>query len=333
MWSFETPEALVLILVLPILIYLAHFRKNRGAKVIFSFRAYGAKGFNPQFGSGRLLRIAGLAFFWLGFAVLIVALAGPVRIEKRKVYLKPGLDIMFVLDESPSMLAQDFKPNHRFDAAKGVIRDFVGGRENDQIGLVVFSEEAVLLMPVTVDYSLLLSRLDTLEIKALSDGTAIGLGLSVAILHLNSATAAGKVIVLLTDGENNTGEVAPDAAARLARELGIRIYAIGIGQEGDVYMELKDPKTGKVIKGRYRGKFDEALLKEIAGLAGGRYFHASSPGTLTAIFEQIDAIEKTEKRVRVRVDKTSFHGELILAGIMLIVIDFLLRRGALGELM
>ncbi len=246
-------------------------------------------------------------------------------------YLNPGLDIAIVLDESPSMLAQDFKPNHRFDTAKEAIREFIQGRENDQIGLVSFSDEAIFRVPPTVDYRILLSRLDSLEIEGLGDGTAIGMGLSLGDLHLERSRAQGRVIILLTDGENNAGVITPEAASELAQNLEIRIYTIGIGREGEAYMEVRDPETGKIIKGKYKGKFDEALLKNIAKLSGGKYYHASSPGTLRANFEKIDSMEKSEKRVRVKVDKSEHYLDFIIVAIIMILLDFIVCKVLLRE--
>jgi Ca-activated chloride channel family protein len=330
-WSLESPLVLLLVFLTPLLIYKIHFSRNRGGKIRFSFRIYNAEGFDPGIGIGRVLLIVTRVLFWVGFIFLIVALAGPVRIKRQKVYLNPGLDIVIVLDESPSMLAQDFKPKHRFATAKEVIRKFIQGRENDQIGLVSFSDEAIFRVPPTVDYELLLSTLDSLEIVGFGDGTAIGMGLSLACLHLAKSGAQGRVIILLTDGENNAGEITPEVASDLAQKLKIRIYTIGIGKEGEVYMEVRDPETGQLIKGKYRGKFDEALLKKIAGLSGGRYYHASSPGTLIAIFDQIDSMEKTEKRARLKVSKTKHHLEFIFTALVLILVDFIIRKGFLRE--
>jgi Ca-activated chloride channel family protein len=214
-----------------------------------------------------------------------------------------------------------------------VIRQFVQGRENDQIGLVGFSEEAVLRAPATGDYPMLLETLSDVQVAGLGDGTAIGMGLSLASFHLQSSDAAGRIIILLTDGENNAGEIWPEKAAELASRLGIRIYSIGIGREGEAYMEVEDPETGKVVTGTYVGRFDEELLKDISGLSGGRYFQASSPGTLSAIFGQIDSLEKTEKRSRTEVETVPLHGGFLVMGLILILADFLIRKGWLREVM
>ena len=331
MISLETPAALLLFFTVPPLVYLLHFRRHRGGSLLFSYRVWRKNGFNPKITIGRLGFLLTRFIFWIGFIFLILAAADPVTVKRERVYLTRGIDIFIVLDESPSMLAQDMGSIHRFDAAKQVIRQFVQGRANDPIGLIGFSDEAVLRVPPTVDYDRLLDSLDFLEIAGLGDGTAIGMGVSLAGYHLSSSEAPGKVIILLTDGENNAGEVEPETASELARELGIRIYTIGMGKEGEAYMELKDPDTGKIIKGRYQGRFDERLLRLMADISGGRYYHAGSPSTLSAVFFQIDTIEKTEKRTRVIVKKVSHFRRLLLTGLLLILADFVIRKAVLRE--
>jgi Ca-activated chloride channel family protein len=329
--TLEYPAALALLLLLPPVIWLVHFSPFRGGRVAFAWRIWNGQGFAPGAQPARLLLFLSEAAFWLGCALLIVALAGPQRVSRQKSYLSRGLDIMVVLDESPSMLAQDFKPDHRFDAARSVIRDFIHGRENDPIGLVTFAEQAALRVPPTVDYPLVLQALDALAVGSLRDGTAIGMGLALASLHLSRSTAQGRVIILLTDGENNAGEVAPDDAAGAAARLGIRVHTVGIGREGEAPLVYTDPETGRTVRGTYRGRFDEALLRRIARASGGRYFHASSPGVLGAIFEAIDSYEKTEKRVRITVTRVPLQDRFALAGLLLVLLRVLAGKVLLRE--
>jgi Ca-activated chloride channel family protein len=333
MWSLEVPLALLFFFAVPPLIYVSHFRRNRGGKLPFSFRLWGGSGFSPGLQPSRIILTFSHILFWVGFCLLVVAAAGPVRIERRKVFLNRGIDIMIVLDESPSMLAQDFKPTHRFDTAKEVIREFIAGRENDPIGLVSFAQEAVLRVPVTLDYDHLLSRLDSLRVMGLGDGTAIGMGLSLATLHLSASRTSHKVVILLTDGENNAGEISPRSSVELARAMGVKVYSIGVGREGEVLMEIEDPETGRIVRGTYRGKFDEELLKHLAATAGGSYFHATSPGTLRTIFERIDAMERVEKRARIEVQKRPFHTGFIQLGLVLLILALLMRKVMLREIL
>ncbi len=329
--TLDHPLALALLLALPPLIWLVHFSRWRGARVQFAWRVWQGEGFAPGVQPARLLLLLSETAFWLGCALLVVALAGPQRVSRQKSYLSRGIDIMIVLDESPSMLAQDFKPDHRFDAARSVIREFIHGRENDPIGLVSFADQAALRVPPTVDYQLLLDALDSLTVGSLSDGTAIGMGLALASLHLSRSTAPGRVIILLTDGENNAGEIAPDDAAAAAARLGIRVHTVGIGREGEAPLVYTDPQTGRTVRGTYKGRFDEALLQRIARVSGGRYFHASSPGVLAAIFEAIDSYEKTEKRVKITVTRVPLHGRFVLAGLLLVLLRVVAGKALLRE--
>jgi Ca-activated chloride channel family protein len=346
--GFEFHVAFLIFIIVPPFIYFVHFRKNRGGKVIFSFEEWKGKGFYPRMSARKVLYFVSYALLWLCFCFLILALAGPIKIERNKVYLQKGIDIMIVLDESLSMLAQDFTPKDRFTTAKRVINDFIRGRENDEIGLVSFSEEAVLRVPATIDYPLLLSTLDNLEVEALKDGTAIGMGISLASLHLQYSTAQEKVIILLTDGENNAGEIDPEKAAAVADELGIRIYTIGMGQEEaymeyidpetgktvtGVYMEYRDPVSGELVRGVYSGKFDEILLRSIADISGAKYFHASNTGTLNQIFEQIDLLEETEKRVKINVKKVQLYREFVFIALLFFFASFLIRKLVLKEIL
>lgn len=239
--------------------------------------------------------------------------------------------MLIVLDESPSMSATDFKPENRFLSAKQVIKDFTLARENDQIGLVTFSSEAMLRVPPTLDYSNLLEVLDSLQMMELGDGTAIGKGISVATLHLESSRAKTRVIILITDGVNNEGSVKPETAAQLAANLGIRIYTIGIGKESDLEWIFVNPKTGEEYLAT-SSQFDEKLLRQIAALSGGKYFFAGKPSTLSDIFEEIDSRETSEKRIRISVKRIPMQNPFILLGMILICLSFFGRKGLLGEI-
>jgi Ca-activated chloride channel family protein len=265
-------------------------------------------------------------FFWVGWLSLIIAASGPVQIERERIFLSRGIDMMIVLDESPSMAAQDFPPVNRFETARNVIRSFVEARDNDPIGLVSFGADAAMRVPPTLDYEGLLGSLEELQIMDLGDGTAIGMGIAVATLHLRSSSAKEKIIILLTDGKNNAGEIRPENSAEIAAGMNIRIYAIGIGDEKETPIEFTDPNTGKVYRGTFEGGFDEELLKKIADKTGGAYFYAGSPGTLQAVFQAIDSIETVEKRLRINVETKSRHRLFIFFGLGLILLDFIIRR-------
>lgn len=330
---FESPGYLFLLLFVPVGIYFRHFWPGRGGKLPFAFRIWNTRGFNPSFVVRRAVFALAVVSFWLGVVALIAALAGPATVDRERVYLNRGTDMMVILDESPSMAAEDFAPVNRFETARDTIRRFVERRENDSIGLVSFSKEAALRVPPTTDYEKLVDSLDELQIMNLGDGTAIGMGIALGALHLRSSSAPEKVIILLTDGKNNAGEVLPETAARVATELGIRIYTIGIGSESETRIEFENPETGQVYRGTFEGGFDEELLQEIAEFSGGAYFYAGTSGTLESVFEAIDSIETVEKRVRIEVRTESQHRILIIFALAALLFDFFIRKLLLREVL
>ncbi len=331
--TFDYPLAFLLLLLVPPGVYLRHFSRSRGNLLPFPFAVWRQAGFTPPVKGALLALRLSHAAFWVGVVSLIVALAGPGRAVREKIYLNRGIDMMLVLDESPSMAARDFQPENRFETAREVIRSFVRGRENDPIGLVSFSLEAALRVPPTLDYDFLLKNLDDLRIMDLGDGTAIGMGISVASLHLRRSTARDKVIILLTDGQNNTGEITPETAAQIAGQIGARVYAVGIGGREEAPIEFTDPKTGKRYRGTLEGGFNEALLRGVAEKSGGSYFYAGNPGTLGAIFSAIDSLETVERRVRIQVRTEPLHREFIRAGIALLLLDYVIRLWLLREVL
>jgi len=332
MWSLEYPAVLLLLAVLPVLIYFIDFRSGGGANLIFAFDIW-KKGGTDNDKRPKSLFILSRVLFWIGFAALIFAATGPTKILKRKIYLTKGADIMIVLDESPSMSAEDFKPKNRFEAAKSVIKNFIVGRKNDKIGLVAFSKEASLIVPPTLNYSYLLSAIDNMRIMELGNGTAIGMGIAVALIHLREVASKNKFIILLTDGDNNAGEILPGSAAEIARQLGVKIYTVGIGKEGETFLEFIDPNTGKAFQGIYRGKFDEAVLKRIAGATGGKYFYAGDVEMLNFIFNQIDSSEKVKCIPRIKVEKEPIETPFIFIARILLLTDFIFRKTVLKEVL
>ena len=331
MWSLESPYILLLLLTIPPLIYYIHFRKQRGGMITFSFRIWGGDGFKQKVNTARIINIFLWFIFWCGFASLIIALGGPRKIEKEKIYLTKGVDMIIVLDESGSMSAPDFKPSNRFESAKEVIRKFTQSRENDQIGLVTFGSEAVLRVPPTLDYTILEQTLKSLKIMELGDGTAIGMGIAVAVLHLRSSKAKDKIIILLTDGVNNEGEVTPEQAASAAIDMDIKIYTVGIGRLSEMEWIYQDTESGLEYKGT-SGEYDEELLKRIARLTGGKFYYAGDPRVLSAIFEEIDSMEKTDKRVKLYVKRIPKHNIFLIIGILCNFISFLGRKWLLKEI-
>ena len=266
------------------------------------------------------------------FALLIVALARPQDVERGSKSNTQGIDIMLALDVSTSMLAMDFRPD-RITAAKEVAGSFIADRYGDRIGLVVFAGEAFTQSPLTTDQGTLQTLLSRVRSGVIEDGTAIGNGLATAINRLRESDAKSKVIILLTDGVNNAGEIAPLTAAEIAKAQGIKVYTIGVGTMGlapyptvDIYGNL----DGGTVKAKV--EIDEKTLKAIAQTTGGEYFRATDKAKLQAIYDQINQLEKSKIEVS---EFTTYH-ELylrwLLAGLALLFVEFLLSNLVLRRL-
>jgi Ca-activated chloride channel homolog len=259
-----------------------------------------------------------------GLALLVVAFARPQTGRHEVENLTEGIDIVVALDDSGSMRAEDFKPNNRLDVAKAVVAKFVAGRRNDVIGLVVFAANAYTRCPLTLDYGVLLDLLRQVDIAPREeDGTAIGMGLATAVARLKDAKGKSKVIVLLTDGANNRGQIDPMSGARLAQAFGIKVHTIGVGTEGEVPYPIDDPIMGK----RYitvKAEIDEKSLQEIASVTGGQYFRATDTRSLQMIFATIDKMEKSEIRTRGYTRHTERFADFLYPGALLILCEFVL---------
>lgn len=333
MWSLERPLYLLAIFAIPALLYYMHWRPRRGAVPRLTLEVWRGEGFARRWTLHHLAFAVARVAFWIGVVALILAAAGPVTLSRERVHLLPGADVMVVLDESPSMSARDYGDQSRFESALQVIRDFIAGRENDAVGLVTFSDRAALRVPLTTEYAFLQKAIDGLQMMTLGDATAIGMGVGVATLHMRQSNGASRAIILMTDGENNAGEILPETAAEIAAELGIRIYTVGMGRAGDTVLEFTNPETRETSRGIYRGRFDEALLRRVAQATGGRYFAANERATLASIFAEIDGLERAETRTRIVVHRSPRHASLLLVAMILLLIEVALRRVLLREVL
>ena len=253
-------------------------------------------------------------------AAIIVALARPQTHDSQRSSSVEGTDIVLALDISSSMLANDLQPN-RIQAAKEVASKFVSRRDHDNIGLVVFSGESLSLMPLTTDRASVINAIAAAQTGALNDGTAIGDGIASAINRLISGQAKSKSIILLTDGTNNAGDVAPTTAAQIAKQKGIRIYAIGVGTNGSI--QITDPYGFSTTT--METKIDEAALKSIASTTGGKYFRATDTHTLRNVFAEIDQLEKSKINVNNYTQTEENFLPWILTALVALSISLLLR--------
>jgi Ca-activated chloride channel homolog len=271
-------------------------------------------------------RLDGL--FWLIWSLLVVAMARPQLLWQEEKIKANAVDIVLAIDLSPSMLSRDFYPD-RLAVAKSVATDFVSKRRTDRLALVAFSAEAFTQCPLTTDERLVAQYLADLEVGVLDDGTAIGLGLATAVNQLKNSTTASKIVILLTDGENNAGFISPEEAIELTQSLGIRVYTVGIGTEGMVESPVARGPDGTYFFDYRRSDFDTELLERIAADTRGQFFRARSPQDLADIYGIIDRLEKTKIEVSTIRHTTELFGYLVGAAIGLLVLWLGLRWGLL----
>lgn len=297
-WSgfrFEEPLWLLAALLGPLVLASSLLREKSGKAIVFPGAAR-LLGSPP--GLRARMRGLPLVLATLGLVAGAVALARPQQGSLRENVTTQGVDIVIALDVSGSMAAEDFQPLNRLAVAKDVVAEFVRRRRSDRIGLVLFAGKSLTKAPPTTDAAVLLRQLDDVRLEMLPDGTAIGSGLATSLTRLRRSKARSRVIVLVTDGANNAGEIDPATATDLARAMEVRVYTVCVGRGGRVPMpvQVQDPLTGRVTKRTVpmEVEVDEPLLKTIAEKTGGEFFRAQDEESLRQIFDRIDKLEKTE---------------------------------------
>jgi Ca-activated chloride channel family protein len=282
--EFANTEYFWFLLLIPLLLVVDYFKSGRSKFSISTTQQL------PQ-GSYPVRHINTL-FKTLAFTALIFALARPQLPLSWSNVKTEGIDIMLALDVSGSMLAEDFEPN-RLEASKEVAMNFISNRPNDRLGLVVYAGETFTQCPLTTDHAVLLNLFKDINHGIIEDGTAIGLGLANAVNRLKESDAKSRVVILLTDGENNKGAIPPLTAADIAKEFDVRVYTIGVGKNGTAKMPVGKDPFGRVVYDQVPVKIDEKILTEIADKTGGQYFRATDNESLSSIYEEIDQLEKT----------------------------------------
>lgn len=314
--TWANPEWFWLLLIVPILIAVSlwrYFTKRQPGLTFSSLNAFS--------GISQSWRTYGTwiapLLQWLAVALIILALARPQLKNTTVERHAEGIDIMLVLDISTSMRAEDLQPN-RFEAARSVAKEFISNRRSDRIGLAVFAGNSYTVVPPTLDYDMLKNMLSELEMGVIKDGTAIGMGIATAVNRLKSSDAKSKVIILLTDGQNNSGKIDPVTAADLARTFEIKIYTIGVGTHGTAPYPVRSPLFGKRYQ-QVKVNIDEDMLTRIAKMTGGQYFRATDNEALKNIYEQIDKLETTEVKEIIYTQTKDLYLRFLLPALLLLV--------------
>jgi Ca-activated chloride channel homolog len=272
---------------------------------------------------------SGIPFLFelLALLLLIVALARPQRVVRLAASDRFGIDIVIALDASGSMAAEDFRPRNRFEVARELIAEFIRGRVDDRIGLVTFGSRAATRVPITYDRRITEGILDRAELGEHGNGTAIGHALATSVNRLRTSKTRSRVIILVTDGVNNSGSIEPRVAAQLAAQSGIKVYTIGVGSEGPVPLPVKrqNPFTGQIetIYTHIRGELDEPTLSAIAEMTGGEFYRATEPRALARVLQRIDALEKTRLTSPKREQIDELYGYPLAAGLALLALALL----------
>lgn len=320
--SFANPDFFWLFLLLPLAIlwYVFKQKEQTASLRISSIKGFSYSSFLPKLKHGLfLLRL-------LALGAIIVAMARPQTEDiSTRTKTTKGIDIVMAIDVSSSMLARDLKPN-RLAALKKVAADFIKKRPNDRIGLVAYAGEGYTKTPITTDKSIVLSALREITYGQLEDGTAIGMGLATSVNRLKESKAKSKIIILLTDGVNNSGFIEPQTAADLAIEFGIKTYTIGLGTNGNALSPIAYNADGSFRYGMRQVEIDEELLQDIAHVTGGKYFRATNNETLEEIYDEINKLEKTEiEEFKYYRYEEKFRPWVLIAGALLLL-EWVLRN-------
>lgn len=320
--EFANPWAFAGLILIPVLAYL-YFRKSQRQVSDFRYPSLSLVSNLPKTAIQRLRHLPAI-LRWLALALLIIALARPQKTSSEEKIFAEGIDIVLTLDISTSMAAMDFQPENRLGAAKKVAIDFVDHRTSDRIGLVVFAAQSFTQCPLTLDYRILKDLMSKVEMGMVEDGTAIGMAIANGVNRLRNSTAKSRVMILLTDGQNNRGELDPVTAAQTAAALGIKIYTIGVGTRGTAPYPQQTPFGTRTVQ--IPVNIDEEMLQQIADITKGRYFRATDTKELQEIYREIDRLETSKVEVtHYRRVAELFYPYLALALLCLAVEAILVR--------
>lgn len=330
-FSFMNPAAFFLLLAIPVFFVFRKIGLLQRISFPITFADWNGYVFSWNDKLLNFTSAFSAILVFTAFLFIVIAFADPVAHTQERVYTTRGTDIVFVVDTSPSMAARDIGGMLRIDAARQAAQTLVQNNTGAEYGLVAMGNEAALLVPPTSDLEFFKSRLMSLKLGELGEGTAIGTGLSSAIFHLSNSKAPSKCIILITDGENNAGEIHPETAARLAIENKIIIYAVGIGTRGSVPLDYKDPYTGKEYTGYLDSTFDSAPLEKLALGSGGRYYGVENIQAFSVALSAITKRQTVAQNYYLRNVNTFYYDEFLLAAVIAFTLAWLIRRFLLKE--
>ena len=333
MMEFENPAAFFLLLLIPLLHFLRYIKLFVPVSFPLTLGDWKGHHFVWKNRLRKFLSVLHTLICLVAFGCLVTAFAEPVVRQQERVYSSRGSDILFVVDTSPSMAARDMNGLTRLDAAKYAIRRLEDSSRGDTIGLVSMAKEAAVVIPPTMDRNIFFDRLDKIVPGELGDGTAIGTGLSCAVMHLENSHAPRRCIVLMTDGENNAGSLHPYTAAHLAAQKRIGLYVLGVGTRGKVPLEYVDPKTGRVHSGFLDSNYDAAALARVASEGDGKFFEVDSLDALSQALDSVSRNESVVQRYQIRNSDESYMAQFLLAAGILVVLAFCIRRLFLQEVL
>jgi Ca-activated chloride channel homolog len=330
--TFAHPWLLLLLLLLPVLAWL---KGRRGAPPAFVYSSVQLVRAMQNVSRSRFGGFLG-SLRWLALALLIVALAQP-RLTKSTTEVKAsGVDIVVAFDLSGSMLSEDFEVKgeriNRFNMSREVLKGFIEKRPNDRIGMVLFASQAFIGTPLTLDHDFLQANLNRMELGMIEqNSTAIGDGLGTAVNRLRDLKAKSKIVILMTDGQNNAGKLDPSLAAEAAKSLGVKVYTVGIGMRGQAPMPARD-MFGRKVYQMVQVDIDEDTLQKIAGMTGGKYYRADNAERFKQIYNEIDKLEKTEASVKKYTQFTELFAWFVAAGLTILLLEFVLAQTAFRRL-
>lgn len=331
--SLQHPAAFLFLLLIPILYILRKCKIFKRITFPIVFADWGGGKFEWKGKSQKIFSAISNVILVLGFILIITAMTDPVISHQEKVYTSLGTDICFVVDVSPSMSAADINEMPRLDAAKNTIKKMMTNQDGVRLGIVTFGSNASVFVPPTTNHAFVQEKIEEMKFGMLGNGSAVGDGLSTAICHLVSSSAPKKCIILLTDGENNSGSIHPETAANLAKQNNIPIYVVGIGSKGRFAIEYQDPVDGKTYSGEYDSSFNSQSLRKIASISEGRYFEVK---TMDDFVNTINGVIKSEAVVQNFTYKTVndiIYDKFLAWGLIFLGIGWVIKRMLLHEVL